>query len=124
MYNAAGGKTEGLKKHLRLTHENVWKDVDSDMKKRKEEKAMLQKETLNKRRKLGIGAFKPGDKPKNQPTIVEATSKLSKVDPKGAIQKQYDEALIELICCNFLSFNLVESPEFHKFVQVLNKAIF
>ena len=30
MYNAAGGKTEGLKKHLRLTHENVWKDVDSE----------------------------------------------------------------------------------------------
>ena len=48
---------------------------------------------------------------------------MQKYDPDGAIQKQYDEALVELPSCNMLSFNLVDSPEFHKFVNLLDKNI-
>ena len=39
------------------------------MKKRKEEKANDEKEMLAKRRKLGIGSFKPDNVPRNQPTM-------------------------------------------------------
>ena len=49
---------------------------------------------------------------------------MQKYDPYGAIQQQYDEALVELLIYNMLSFNLVGSPEFHKFVNLLDKNIY
>ena len=120
-YKACKGMTKGLKKHLKNVHGQIWKEVETDTKKRKEEKAKIEEEVESKRRKLGIA--KPGDDMKNQPTIKDMVSKFTKVDPSGAIQKKYDEALIEMISCNFLPFKLVESPEFHNLIQCLNPAI-
>ena len=120
---ACSGMTEGLKKHLKIAQEQIWKEIDIETKKRKEEKASEVEEAVNKRRKLGIGPFKPGDNTKNQPTVKQMIDKFWKVDPAGAVQKKYDEALVEMLSSNFLSFNLVESSEFHSFVMSLNKTI-
>ena len=123
LYKACKGMTEGLKKHLRKEHGQIWKEVGDETEKRKEEKANDEKEMLAKRRKLGIGSFKPENVPRNQPTMKDMVIKLTKVDPSGAIQKKYDEALIEMISSNFLSFNLVESAEYHNLVHCLNPSI-
>ena len=119
----SSGVTEALKKHLKGSHPAIAKEVEDDTKKRKQERDLEKQENDKKRRKLGIGTFKSGDVPASQPTITSTLNKLSKVDPNGVVQKKYDDALVELIACNFLSFNLVESPEFKSFVSLLNSAI-
>ena len=118
-YKANNGMTEGLKKHLKAEHSQIWKEVEIDTKKRSEEKSSAEDEKKAKRLKLGIA---PTNFSK-QLSVKDLVSKLTNVDPSGAIQKKYDEALIEMISCNFLSFKLVESPEFHKLIQCLNPSI-
>ena len=46
--------------------------------------------------------FVLGDDTKNQPTMKQMIEKFSKVDPAGAVQKKYDEALVEMLSSNFL----------------------
>ena len=43
------------------------------------------------------------------------------MDPKSEIQKKFDRLLLELIGTNFLAFSFIDSPEFHNFVNFLNK---
>ena len=56
-----------------------------------------------------------------QPTIKETLERGTKVDPKSEIQKKFDRLLLELIGTNFLAFSFIDSPEFHNFVNFLNK---
>ena len=72
--------------------------------------------------KLGIGTTSSGI-PKGQPPIKSFVEKVTKYDPDGGIQEAYDRALVELLSCNLLSLDNVESPEFHKFVALLHKRI-
>ena len=89
---------------------------------KKDEERALEKEALEaKRLKLGIGTT--SGIPKSQPTINRFVEKAKRYDPDGAIQEAYDKVLVELISCNLLSFNLVDTEEFHKFVHFLGKRI-
>ena len=56
-----------------------------------------------------------------QPTIKETLERGTKLDPKSEIQKKFDRLLLELIGTNFLAFSFIDSPEFHNFVNFLNK---
>lgn len=56
-----------------------------------------------------------------QPTIKETLERGTKVDPKSDLQKKFDRLLLELIGTNFLAFSFIDSPEFHNFVNFLNK---
>ena len=123
LYKFTDGVTVALKRHLSNYHPAIAKELEVETKKRKEEKDREMLEKDQKRRKLGIGTFKASQVPKNQPTIKAAVNKLTKVDPHGGIQKKYDDSLIELLACNLLSFNLVDTPEFKKFVEQLNPSI-
>ena len=58
-----------------------------------------------------------------QPTMFNIVKKMTMVDPLGATHQKYDQLLLELIGSNFLSFNMVNSPEFHSFVRNLDKTI-
>jgi hypothetical protein len=106
---------------LRGEHEQVAKAVDTTVKRKKEEKQRDKDTAATKRQRLGIGST--SNAPSNQPSIKSSFQKMQKYDPEGAVQQQYDQALVELLSCNMLSFNLVDSPEFHKFVNLLDKNI-
>jgi hypothetical protein len=123
LYKVTDGVTCALKRHLTNVHAAIGKEVEVDTKKRKEEKEREMQDKDQKRRKLGIGTSKTLQVPKNQPTIKAAVNKLTKVDPQGGIQKKYDDSLLDLLSCNLLSFNLVDSPEFKRFVELLNPSI-
>ena len=47
--------------------------------------------------------------------------KGNKGGPNSEIQKKFDRLLLELIGTNFLAFSFIDSPEFHDFVNFLNK---
>ena len=106
---------------MRGEHEQVAKAVDTTVKRKKEEKQRDKDTAATKRQRLGIGST--SNAPSNQPSIKSSFQKMQKYDPEGAVQQQYDQALVELLSCNMLSFNLVDSPEFHKFVNLLDKNI-
>ena len=52
-----------------------------------------------------------------QQTLEQQLNKFSKCEINGPKQKQFDLKLLELIGCNLMSFQFIESPEFHEFVQ-------
>ena len=83
--------------------------------KEKERSEKEEKEKAAKRPRLGPGL--------GQPTIVQAVNKLTKVDPQGAAQKQFDKLFVELLASNLLPFSLADSPEWHKIVEFLNKTV-
>ena len=56
-----------------------------------------------------------------QTTLKTISVKPGKVDPVGPLQQKFDRLLLELIGCNFLAFSFIDSPEFHSFVEFLNK---
>ena len=116
------GVTHALKKHLKNKHREIEKDVEMRTKKKKEERVIEKEERDVKRLRIGIGTSGSGF-PKGQPSIKSFVEKVTKYDPDGGIQEAYDRALVELLSCNLLSFNLVDSPEFHKFVTLLDKRV-
>jgi hypothetical protein len=113
-----------LKKYLKGEHGQVSREVESKVKRKKEEKSREQADSAAKKQRLGIGTWKgKDDVPKSQPCIKKLFANLQKYEADGAIQKAYDDALAELLSCNLLSFNLVDSPEFHAFVKLLDRNI-
>lgn len=113
-----------MKKHLKGEHGQVSREVESKVKRKKEEKSREQADSAAKKQRLGIGTWKrKDDVPKSQPSIKKSFANLQKYEADGAIQKAYDDALVELLSCNLLSFNLVDSPEFHAFVKLLDRNI-
>ena len=107
--------TTSLREHLETKHVPEWRD----MKQKKGEKSKKEKEEKEeraaKKQKFGPGA--------GQPTIFQAVNKMTKVDPQGAKQQSFDKLFLELLACNFLPFNLADSPEWHSLVQYLDKTI-
>ena len=111
-----------MKKHLKGEHGQVSREVESKVNRNKEEKSREQADSAAKKQRLGIGTWKrKDDVPKSQPSIKKSFANLQKYEADGAIQKAYDDALVELLSCNLLSFNLVDSPEFHAFVKLLDR---
>ena len=102
MYKVPDGSTTSLREHLDLAHHPQFLDIKAAEKKTAEEKS-------EKKPKAKEGS------------IVDAFKKLVKVDPDGAEQKKFDKALLEMVGCNYLSFNLVDSKEFKAFVELLDR---
>jgi hypothetical protein len=48
---------------------------------------------------------------------------MTKCDPSGPLQNQYDRALVEMMACQFLPFALADGPQFKNFVSLLNRTI-
>ena len=87
----------------------MWKDLKSE--ETKKEAAKAEEEPKAKKARL-----EPG-----QQTLFHQINKFTKVDPQGAIQQKFDKLLLELVGCNFIPFNIIDSQEFHAFVNYLNK---
>ena len=62
-------------------------------------------------------------KDENTPKIADAFKQMTKVDPHGRKQSNYDKKLLELLACKFIAFEVVDSYEFKNFVTELDKAI-
>ena len=105
-YKLPDGQTTNLRGHIRTKHQPEW----ADMVKEEADKAK---------------AAPPAKKTKliSQPRITDAVKAVTKVETNGAIQTKYDNALIELLACKLLPFNLVDSEEFKNFITILNKTI-
>ena len=71
--------TQGLRNHLRGAHPQAWRDIDQE------------ERDVKKAKK------KPELKAETTPKIDDAFSKMSKINPQGKKQSDYDWALLELI---------------------------
>ena len=101
MLSISGGSTKSLRSHLESKHKGEWQDLRAEETAKKED---------NEKKLL------PG-----QTTLKTISVKPGKVDPVGPLQQKFDRLLLELIGCNFLAFSFIDSPEFHSFVEFLNK---
>ena len=106
-YKVCDGSTGTIRDHIEKKHPAEFKDIKAEETKEKAES----KENKNKRAKLEA----------NQPTLKDTINKFTKVDPQGAQQKQFDKLLLHMIGCNFMAFSFIDSPEFHDFINFLNK---
>ena len=80
--------TQGLRNHLRGAHPQAWRDIDQE---ERDEKAAKKKSEL---------------KDETTPKIDAAFSKMSKVNPLGKKQTDYDRKLLELIASRLVVFFL------------------
>ena len=103
------GSTKGLRKHVQTNHKAEWTDMERD----EEKKAKETKTEAEKKRKRAD----------TQPKIDKAINDLTKVDPQGARQKNYDKCLVEFLACKFIPFQVVDSPEFKNLINLLDKSI-
>ena len=86
--------TQGLRNHLRGAHPKAWRDIDQE--ERDEKKAKK----------------KPELKTETTPKINDAFSKMSKINPQGQKQTDYDRALLELIASRLAIYLLYNFPSF------------
>ena len=103
-YKLSGGSTKSLRSHLESKHKTEWQDL-------KDEETTKKEGNDQKNPKLLPG----------QTTLKDILAKPAKVDPVGPLQQKFDRLLLELIGTNFLAFSFIDSPEFHAFVEFLNK---
>ena len=94
--------TKGLREHIKRKHKTQWNEI-------KEEEQIRDLENKKKTKKARLDA--------GQQTLEQQLNKFSKCEINGPKQKQFDLKLLELIGCNLMSFQFIESPEFHEFVQ-------
>ncbi len=97
--------------HLSVFHKEHWKDIVTE-----EEKITKEKEESVKNATKKKDDF-------SQPKIQDSFNKFKKVDPNGAKQSTYDKRLLEFLACTFVPFNVVDSEEFKRFVEELDKTI-
>ena len=114
-YKVTDSQTSSLREHIETKHIAEWRDMKQQEGEKSKKDQKEKEERAAKKQKLGAGA--------GQPTIFQAVNKMTKVDPQGAKQKSFDKLFLELLACNFLPFNLADSPEWHSLVQYLDKTI-
>ena len=83
--------TQGLRNHLRGAHPQAWRDIDQE---EREEKNAKKKSEL---------------KVETTPKIDDAFSKMTKVNPLGKKQSDYDRKLLELIASRLVVFSSARS---------------
>ena len=110
-YKIGDGETSQIRSHVQNVHKAQWLDMKNLEKAREADKQKSKKRRVT------------DDMNMKQPTMFNIVKKMTMVDPLGATQQKYDQLLLELIGSNFLSFNMVNSPEFHSFVRNLDKTI-
>ena len=110
-YKFGDGETSQIRSHVQNVHKAQWLDMKNLEKAKEAEKRKSKKRRVT------------DDMNMKQPTMFNIVKKMTMVDPLGATHQKYDQLLLELIGSNFLSFNMVNSPEFHSFVRNLDKTI-
>ena len=107
------GSTKPLRTHLAAFHKEHWKDIVSEEEKIAEEKENNVKKAAQKKSKDVA----------NQPTVQAAFHRLTKTDPNGARQADYDKKLLEFLACTLVPFNVVDTDEYKRLVELLDKTI-
>ena len=79
---------------------------------------MVKEEEEEKKTKVPQGVKKD-----ETPKISDAFKKMTKVDPQGKKQSDYDRKLLEFLASQFVPFYVVDSGEFKAFVEELYKTI-
>ena len=79
---------------------------------------MVKEEEEEKKTKVPQGVKKD-----ETPKISDAFKKMTKVDPQGKKQSDYDRKLLEFLASQFVPFYVVDSEEFKAFVEELDKTI-
>ena len=59
----------------------------------------------------------------NQPNVMQIFNKLTKIDPNGHKQECYDRSLLELLAKTYIPFNVVDSAEWKRFIDTLDKTV-
>ena len=85
------GWNSGFENHLRGAHPQAWRDIDQE---EREEKNAKKKSEL---------------KVETTPKIDDAFSKMTKVNPLGKKQSDYDRKLLELIASRLVVFSSARS---------------
>ena len=79
---------------------------------------MVKEEEEEKKTKVPQGVKKD-----DTPKISDTFKKMTKVDPQGKKQSDYDRELREFLASQFVPFYVVDSEEFKAFVEELYKTI-
>ena len=93
-----------LRKHLQRSHPEIFRKIKID-----EEKTKVEKEKVAKN--------------KNPISVKSMFEKKNKTPIHSEYQEEYDRLLIELLAANFVATNIVDSPEYHRFVEFLDKKV-
>ena len=110
------GSTKSLRNHIQSRHNSEWLDLVN------EEKEIAAKKAQSAKNAIERSDSRNSDT-SAQRNIVDVFSRLTKIDPDGVKQRNYDRKLLDFLSCSFVPFHVVDSEEFKVFVENLDRSI-
>ena len=113
-----------MKNHLK-SHKKQYEEylVEEEKKKAEVDAEVSKSRKRNYNNNLPIVDLELEPPEPKQPKLTDFVEKMSKYRLDSAIQKKFDNLVLELLSMNFLPFNLVSSPEWKTLINFLDKRL-